>query len=259
MPLLLRCRSSCSCFWLCVSQAAERCALFSRLARAHVASGTARSSGQRSTSRGAPPSDEHGRKAKSSGRDRVVNSGCCLPSYRIVRCFSSLGRLNDCECTNTLAQKCSRPCWDRRRASVDRHGLCTGTDRRWTTSISRWPTTTTCASGGAAGPGQPGSEPARRTSSRATRCAGTCNGQRQQQLAALRRAGHAGRHLGARGGVLGAAHHRAAQPASSGATSSCTLSLASESTSRARRCCTRTCSAACVSEPLLWGRCSPCV
>ena len=24
---------------------------------------------------------------------------------RIVRCFSSLGRLNDCECTNTLAQK----------------------------------------------------------------------------------------------------------------------------------------------------------
>ena len=25
----------------------------------------------------------------------------------IVRCFSSLGRLNDCECTNTLAQKCS--------------------------------------------------------------------------------------------------------------------------------------------------------
>ena len=33
----------------------------------------------------------------------MVNSGCCLPS--IVRCFSSLGRLNDCECTNTLAQK----------------------------------------------------------------------------------------------------------------------------------------------------------
>ena len=28
---------------------------------------------------------------------------CCLPS--IVQCFSSLGRLNDCECTNTLAQK----------------------------------------------------------------------------------------------------------------------------------------------------------
>ena len=25
----------------------------------------------------------------------------------IVRCFSSLGRLNDCECTNTLAQKCT--------------------------------------------------------------------------------------------------------------------------------------------------------
>jgi hypothetical protein len=24
---------------------------------------------------------------------------------RIVRCFSSLGRLNDCECTNTIAQK----------------------------------------------------------------------------------------------------------------------------------------------------------
>ena len=24
---------------------------------------------------------------------------------RIVRCFSSLGHLNDCECTNTLAQK----------------------------------------------------------------------------------------------------------------------------------------------------------
>ena len=40
-----------------------------------------------------------------SGGGGLVNSGCCLPSYRIVRCFSSLGRLNDCECTNTLAQK----------------------------------------------------------------------------------------------------------------------------------------------------------
>ena len=28
-----------------------------------------------------------------------------LFAIRIVRCFSSLGHLNDCECTNTLAQK----------------------------------------------------------------------------------------------------------------------------------------------------------
>ena len=37
------------------------------------------------------------------GKQRLL-----FAKLRIVRCFSSLGHLNDCECTNTLAQKSLR-------------------------------------------------------------------------------------------------------------------------------------------------------